>query len=166
MGEGSKFILHAVHFILKPIYLLKSPSKYYSLHGKRKKALAPLLLSLWWRYFFHVYPGYWPPACASISRFVTSTITDPESHANSALVDFLTDSFDVTHTVQILFPAASMYHVDYSVNGSRCWTLCTIESEIPSSAACMAVSETKIATPKYTQPSSVWCFLETALLEN
>ena len=37
MGEGSKFILHAVHFILKPIYLLKSPSKYYSLHGKRKK---------------------------------------------------------------------------------------------------------------------------------
>ena len=44
MGEGSKFILHAVHFILKPIYLLKSPSKYYSLHGKRKKSFGSAVI--------------------------------------------------------------------------------------------------------------------------
>ena len=59
------------------------------------KTVALLLLSLWGRYFFHVYPGHWVPACVSISRSETSTITDPESHANSTLVDFLTDSFDV-----------------------------------------------------------------------
>ena len=128
--------------------------------------LALLLLSLWGRYFFHVYPGYWVPACVSISRSVTSTIADPESHANSTLVDFLTDSFNVTHTVQILFRTTSMYHVDYSVNGTWCWTLSTVESEIPSPAACMAVVETKIATPEDTQPSSVWCFLKNALLKN
>ena len=59
-----------------------------------------------------------------------------------------------------------MYHVDYSVNGTWCWTLSTVESEIPSPAAMMAVVETKIATPKDAQSSSVWCFLENALLEN
>ena len=64
-----------------------------------KKTLALMLLSLWGRYFFHVQPGYWVPACVSISRSVTGTITDPESHANSTLVDFLTDSFNVTWTV-------------------------------------------------------------------
>ena len=130
------------------------------------KTVALLLLNLRGRYFFHVYPGYWVPACVSISRSVTSTIADPESHANSTLVDFLTDSFNVTHTVQILFRTTSMYHVDYSVNGTWCWTLCTVEREIPSSAASMAVSETKIATPKDTQPSSVWRFLKNALLKN
>ena len=64
-----------------------------------KKTLALMLLSLWGRYFFHVQPGYWVPACVSISRSVTGTITDPESHANSTLADFLTDSFNVTYAV-------------------------------------------------------------------
>ena len=59
-----------------------------------------------------------------------------------------------------------MYHVDYTVNGTWCWTLSTVESEIPSPAACMTVVETKIATPEDTQPSSVWCFLKNALLKN
>ena len=63
------------------------------------KTLALVLLRLWGRYFFHVYPGNWVPACVSISRSVTSTITDPESHANSTLVDFFADSFNVTYTV-------------------------------------------------------------------
>ena len=59
-----------------------------------------------------------------------------------------------------------MYHVDYTVNSTWCWTLCTVESEIPSPAAIVAVVETKIATPEDTQPSSVWCFLKNALLKN
>ena len=59
-----------------------------------------------------------------------------------------------------------MYHVDYTVNSTWCWTLCTVKSEIPSPAASMAVVETKIATPEDTQPSSVWCFLKNALLKN
>ena len=123
-----------------------------------------LLLSLWGRYFFHVYPGHWVPACPSISRSVTSTITDPKSHANSTLADFLTDSFNVTYTVQILFAAVSICHVDYTVNGCWCWTLSTVESEIPSPAACMTVVETKSATPEDTQSSGIWCFLENAFL--
>ena len=128
------------------------------------KTVALLLLSLWGRYFFHVYPGYWVPACVSISRSVTSTIADPESHANSTFVDFLTDSFNVTYTVQILFAAVSMFHVDYTVNGCWCWTLSTVESEIPSPAASMAVTETKISIPEDTQSSGIWCFLENAFL--
>ena len=59
-----------------------------------------------------------------------------------------------------------MYHVDHTVNGTWCWTLCTVKSEIPSPAAIMAVVETKIATPEDPQPWSVWCFLKNALLKN
>ena len=121
-----------------------------------RETLTVLLLSLWGRYFFHIDPGYWVPACLSISRSVTSTIADPESHANSTFVDFLTDSFNVTYTVQILFAAVSIYHVDYTVNGCWCWTLSTVESEIPPSAAMMAVSETKIF---HSRRHAVQCYL-------
>ena len=84
------------------------------------KTVALLLLSLLGRYFFHVDPGYRVPACESISKSITGTITDPESHANSTLVDFFADSFNVTYAVQILFAAVSMYHVYHTVNGTWC----------------------------------------------
>ena len=58
-----------------------------------------LILSLWGRYFFHVDPGHWIPSCVCISRSIASTITDPESHAHSALVDFLADPFNLSYAL-------------------------------------------------------------------
>ena len=64
-----------------------------------QKTSAALILSLWGRYFFHVDPGNRIPACVRISRSIANTITDPESHAHSALVDFLADPFNLPYTV-------------------------------------------------------------------
>ena len=124
-----------------------------------------LLLSLWGRYFFHVDPGHSGPACVSISRFVTATFADPESHAHSTLVDFLTNSFYVTYAVQILSSAAgSIYHVHSTINGCWSWTLCTVKGEIPSAAAVVTVMDSKSASPEDTQPCGVWQLLENAFL--
>ena len=65
------------------------------------KNLNLLFLSLWGRYFFHVHPGHRVPSCVRISRTVTCAVSDPESHAHSAFVDFIADSLDVTWAVQI-----------------------------------------------------------------
>ena len=124
-----------------------------------------LLLSLWGRYFFHVDSGHGVPACVSISRFVTRTFANPKSHANSTFVDFLTDSFNVTYAVQTLWPTAtSMLHVDYTINGCWSWTLCTIKSEIPSTAAVVTVIDAKSATPEDTQTCVIWHLLEKTFL--
>ena len=70
-------------------------------YPKFMKNLNRLFLSLWRRNFFHVHPGHRDPSCDCISRTETFAVADPESHAHSAFVDFIADSFDVTWAVQI-----------------------------------------------------------------
>ena len=122
-------------------------------------------LSLRGRYFFHVYPGHSFPARVRVSRFQTSTVADPESHAHHALVEFLADSFDLSNTVQIFFPACSMLHEHDSIDG--CWSraLCTVEGEIPTPAAEVAVCDAQSAIPENTKGCFVRHFLENTFLE-
>ena len=70
-------------------------------YPKFMKNLNLLFLSLWGRYFFHEHPGHRVPSCVRISRTETFAIADPESHAHSAFLDFVTDSLDVTWAMQI-----------------------------------------------------------------
>ena len=129
------------------------------------KNLNLLFLSLWGRYFFHEHSGHRVPSCVRISRTVTWAVSDPESHAHSAFVDFIADSLDVTWAVQILQSAASSFiHVDYSINS--CWSraLCTVKSEIPSPATVVAVIDAELATPVDTQTTAVRLLLENAFL--
>ena len=86
----------------------------------------PPVLTLWRRYFFYLHPGHWVPARLCISRSVASTITDPESHAHHALVDFFADSFDVSYAMQILFTTVSVHHIDHAINSCRSRALCPI----------------------------------------
>ena len=121
-------------------------------------------LSLWGRYFFHVDPGYWVPACVGISSSIAFAITDPESHAYHAFVDLLTDTFYLTHSVQIFLAAGSVDHVNDSING--CWSLalCAIEGEIPPSAATMTITKTKVPIVKDSQPGFGRLLVEKAFL--
>ena len=81
------------------------------------------------------------------------------------IVDFLTDSFNVTYAVQILWPTAtSIPHVDSTINCCRRWTLCTVEGEIPSTAAAVTVIDSKSASPGDTQRCVVWQLLENTFL--
>ena len=115
-----------------------------------------LLLSLRGWYFFQVDRGHRVPSCVRISRTVTSAVTDPESHAHGAFVDFIADSLDVTRAMQIFKSAtSSISHVDYSINS--CWSraLCTVKSEIPSPATGVAVIEPELTTPVDTQTCAV-----------
>ena len=107
-----------------------------------------VVLSLWGRYFFHVDPGYWVPACPGISGSIAFAITDPESHAHHAFVDLLTDTFYLTNSVQIFLGSVSVDHVDDSINGCWSWALCAIEGEIPPSAALMTIVDTKVSIEK------------------
>ena len=76
---------------------------------------------LWRRHFFHVDPGHWMVARGRVSTLVASThtLTDPESHPNSALAEFLTDSFDVTYAVWISCKFNVIPHNKYAINGWR-----------------------------------------------
>ena len=129
------------------------------------KNLNLLFLSLRGRYFFHVHPGHRLPSCVRISRTETSAVSDPESHAHGAFVDFIADSLDVTWAMQIFYSvASSSIHVDYSINS--CWSraLCTVKSEIPSPATAVAVMEPELTTPVDTQTCAVRRLLENAFL--
>ena len=129
------------------------------------KNLNLLFLSLWGWYFFHVDPGHRVPSCLRISRTKTCAVSDPESHAHSAFVDFIADSLDVTWAEQIFQSAASSFiHVDYSINS--CWSraLCTVKSEIPSPTTAVAVMDAELATPVDTQTCVVRRLLENAFL--
>ena len=122
---------------------------------------------LWRRHFFHVDSGHWMVARGRVSTLVagTHTLTDPESHPNSALVEFLTDSFDVTYAVWISCKKFSVFpHNKYTINGWRGWALCTIEGEIPPIATAEAATDAEIAIPKDTQRRFVGCFLENTFL--
>ncbi len=97
----------------------------------------------------------------------TNTVPDPESHAHSALVDFLTHSFDLSYAVQIVLGATfiSILHVDYTINRRWSRALGTIEGEIPSPAATMTAIEAKVAIPENAQASFVWLFFENTFLK-
>ena len=124
-----------------------------------------LFLSLLGRYFFHEHPGHRVPSCVRISRTITYAVSDPESHAHSAFVDFIANSLDVTWAVQIVYPAASSFrHVDYSINSCGCRAFCTVKSEIPSPATVVAVRDAELATPVNTQTGAVRLLLENAFL--
>ena len=157
----------SAYYYVCPLYVEYYFWPHFSYHPPTKNEIwiCMLLLRLWGRYFFHVDPGHWVPACVSISRFVTSTIADPETHAYSALVDFVTNSFHVTWAEQILVSAATCIpHVDYTINGCWSWTLCTIKSEIPSPAAVVTVCEAKVAIPENAKPGNIWYLLENTFL--
>ena len=124
----------------------------------------PIVLRLWGRCFFHVDPGYWVPACVGIGTSIASTITDPEPYAHFAFVDLLTDVFYLTHSVQIFLAAASVDHVDDSINGCWSWAFCAIEGEIPPSAAIVTVVETEVSIVKDSQPSFGRLLVEKAFL--
>ena len=124
-----------------------------------------LFLSLLGRYFFHEDPGHRVPSCVRISRTEMVAVSDPESHAHSAFMDFIADSLDVTWAVQIVYSAASSFrHVDYSINS--CWSraLCTVKSEIPPPATVIAVIDAELATPVDTQTTAFRLLLEKAFL--
>ena len=123
-----------------------------------------VFLSLWGRYFLHVNPGYWVPACVGISISITDTITDPESHAHLAFVDLFTDAFYLTNSVQIFTAVLSVDHVDDSINGCWSWTLCAIEGEIPPSAAHMTTVQTKNSIEKDSQRGFCRLLFENAFL--
>ena len=134
----------------------------------KRKIWYLLLLNLRGRYFFHVDPGHWrAPSRGRICRTVTWAVADPESHAHSAFVNFIANSFDVTWAVQIVYSAAcSAIHIDCSINS--CWgrTLCAIKGEIPSLTTAVAVVDAEMPTPVDTQPCAVWCLLENTFLLN
>ena len=127
--------------------------------------LGNVSLSLWGWYFLHVNPGHWVPTSVCVSRSVTSTVTNPESHTHNTLVDCFTHSFDLSHTVQIFLAAISMPHVDNTINRGRNRTLGTIEGELLSPAASMAVIDAKSAIPEDAQTSCVWRFMENTFLQ-
>ena len=58
-----------------------------------------------------------------------------------------------------------MHHVHHTINGSRGRALDTIKGEIPSSAAIVAVVDSKIAIPEDTQSSFVRLFVENTFLQ-
>ena len=58
-----------------------------------------------------------------------------------------------------------MYHVDQTINRRWSRALSTIEGEIPSSAATMAVVDAKRTTPENTQSCIVCLFLKNAVLK-
>ena len=121
-------------------------------------------LRLWGWYLLHVDPGHWVPACLRVSRSVTSAVTYPESHAHNAFSYFLTHPFNMARAVQVLFPAIPIYHIDYAINRLWSWALGSVESEVPSSAAAMAVIDAKVAIPVHAQTSFVWLFVEKTFL--
>ena len=137
-------------------------------HTKTRKVIElPLKLRLWGSHLFYVDLGDWVIACIRVASFVTtSALTDPESHADRALMEFLADPFDVTWAMWILFPASALIHYKYTING--CWSraLCTIEGKVPPIAAVVAVTDTEIAIPEDSQGCIVRCFLENTFLWN
>ena len=55
------------------------------------------------------------PAGIRVASFdTTSALTEPESHADRALMEFLADSFDVTWAMWILFPASAIFQQNYT----------------------------------------------------
>ena len=93
---------------------------------------------------------------------MTNTVTDPESHTNNALVDFLTDSFYLSHTVNILVQA--FQQVQGSIDSCGSCALCIVESKIPSFAAIIAMVDPKISIIEDLQSGLLICLVENTFL--
>jgi len=61
-------------------------------------------LSLRFGNFLNKDPGHCIPACDGVSISITSTITNPESHAHLAFVNVVTVPFNIVYAVNILTP--------------------------------------------------------------
>ena len=103
-------------------------------------------LSLRFWNFFNKDPGHWIPACLGvITSTVSSTISDPESHAYLASVDVVTMALNVVDAVNILTPWSP--HVHKTINWQGSCTFSTVESEIPAFAATVTAGDSKNASP-------------------
>ena len=152
--NAPKLLILALHsFIVSLLILL----------GDRTFYLQNLSLRRW--HFLHVDPGHWVPACVRVSRSITRTVTYPESHAHSAFGDFLTHPFNMARTVQVLLGAVSIYHIDHAINRLWSWALGSVECEISSSAAGMAIIDAKVAIPVHKQTRFFWLFIKETFLQ-
>ena len=106
--------LNKDYFDYDKLPLTSFVKKYFLSHllpiTEHKSIKESAVLSLWGMYFFHVNAGHRIPACVRISGSITSTITDPESHAHNSLVDFFTDSLYLPYTEQIFLGCSSVRH--------------------------------------------------------
>ena len=95
--------LHLLHFVC--LFLLSFLNFSFNLSELL------LQLRLWGSHLFYVDLGDWVPACIRVASFVTTgALTDPESHADRALMEFLADSFNVTWAMWIPFRVSAMIH--------------------------------------------------------
>ena len=95
-------------------------------------------LSLRFKNFLNKDPGHWIVSSVGvITSTVSSTSSNPESHAHHAFLDVVTVALNIVDTVNILtlwFP-----HVHKAINWQRRCTFSTVESEIPAFAAAVTV---------------------------
>ena len=94
-------------------------------------------LSLRFRNFFNKDTGHWIPACVGVTVSMTSTITNPESHAHIAFVDVITVPLNMADAMETF--TTSFIHVHNAINWKGAWTFSTVESEIPAFAATVTV---------------------------
>ena len=103
-------------------------------------------LSLRFRNFFNKDPGHWTPACVGvITSTVSSTITNPESHAHLAFVDVVTVALNMADAMGIF--TTSFIHVHNTVNWKGAWAFSAVESEIPALAATVTAVDSQSACP-------------------
>ena len=103
-------------------------------------------LSLGFRNFFNKDPGHWIAACVGvITSTVSSTISDPESHAHLAFMDVVTESLNTADAMGIF--TTSVFHVNNTVNWKELWTLSTVESEIPAFTAVVIIGDSQSTSP-------------------
>ena len=104
-------------------------------------------LSLRFWKFFKKNPGHWIPACVGvIISTVSSTISDPESHAHLAFVDVVAVPLNMTDTkwTQFTTPFPQEHN---TVDWKGPWAFSTVKSEIPAFAAIVTAEDCKKASP-------------------
>ena len=93
------------------------------------------------RHFFNEDPGHCGPACICVSR---KSVSNPESHSHSSLVNVIAVSFNLTATVKVF--ASCCCHIVRTINSTRRTTLSAIECEIPTTAAVVTGSNAKVTS--------------------
>ena len=121
------------------------------------------LLSLSFRSFFNKYTGHLIPSCCAISVSILSAVADPESHAHLSFMDVTTVPLNMADAMEIFITARR--HVDNSVNRQRSRTLSTIESEVPTFAAGIAVANSQCTRPVNMKGSIRKVFAENTVLQ-
>ena len=93
------------------------------------------------RHFFNEDPGHCGPACICVGR---KSVSNPESHSHSSLVNVIAVSFNLTVTVKVF--ASCCCHIVRTINSTRRATLSAIECEIPTTAAVVTGSNAKVTS--------------------